>query len=552
MLAALVLLAAAQSQMAPRDAAPTAPSRPTGTAIVRGRVVAADTGLPLRRALVSISGRSPEGHGRGLSLSIYTDAQGRYEARDLPAGSYVIQARPNQYQAQYLPQEIPQDASPDDLPRVNLADGQRLEGYDLALPRAGAIVGRIIDENGDPVGGAAVRILRPGDRSELGNYGAQSSDEFGRYRLFHLTPGEYELVVRPYGIADVFSPAEGPSLGFVETYYPGTHSREEARRVRVRGGQETSLGDFQLARTRMLHITGTVLDSRGAPPVSLTMVSLFNNSRITPTSVGRNGRFAFDQPQPPGTYRLIARKSDESGEDTLEYGKVAVTLVDADIEDVIIPMKATVNLTGRLVFDTAGPPAGSGSNQAIVPQTKEDTQLLLRAATVGADLTFTLKSIAGEVLLRPAGSVIPGWYLKAVLLGDRDITDVPTEFGADDSGRVRVVLTNRASELSGSVTNAKGEPVKSCNVVLFSEDRAAWFSASSRFRTVFTQGGRFDLKGLRPGRYYLVALPVERRVNEYTMDAAVLDALVREATALVLGEDEQRVVDLKLAGAGGL
>jgi len=75
-----------------------------------------------------------------------------------------------------------------------------------------------------------------------------------------------------------------------------------------------------------------------------------------------------------------------------------------------------------------------------------------------------------------------GWYLKAVLLGERDITDVPTEFAADDAGRVRVVLTNRASELSGTVTDDKGEPVKFCNVVLFSEDRTAWFGASSRVR----------------------------------------------------------------------
>ena len=147
--------------------------------------------------------------------------------------------------------------------------------------------------------------------------------------------------------------------------------------------------------------------------------------------------------------------------------------------------------------------------------------------------------------------MIPGQYLKAVLLGDRDITDADG-VGADDSGRVRVVLTNRASGLSGTVTNDKGEPVKSSNVVLFSEDRAAWFNASTRFRTVFTQGGRFDIKGLRPGRYYLVALPSARRVNEYTMDAAVLDALVHEATTVVLGEDEQRVVDLKLAAAGRL
>jgi hypothetical protein len=63
--------------------------------------------------------------------------------------------------------------------------------------------------------------------------------------------------------------------------------------------------------------------------------------------------------------------------------------------------------------------------------------------------------------------------------------------------------------------------------------------------------GRFSIKGLRAGRYYLIALPHERGITEQDLDAAILGALVREATALVLGDDEQRVVDLKLASKEG-
>jgi hypothetical protein len=303
----------------------------------------------------------------------------------------------------------------------------------------------------------------------------------------------------------------------------------------------------------MLNLKGTVLDSRGAP-APRSIVSLFGHDEMIGFRPDANGRFLIHQAQPPGAYRLVAQMPDENGEGTLEYGSVAVTLVDADIENVIIPMKATVNLTGRVVFDTAVPPALSSTIQAMAVDPKDPSEpahLPPRMATVGADLTFTLRRLAGELLLRSSGSLMPGWYLKAVLLGDRDITDVPTEFTADDSGRVRVVLTNRASELSGNVTDDKGEPVKFCNVVLFSEDRAAWFASSSRVRSNFPQGGRYNMKGLKPGRYYVIALPSERRINEHTMDAATLEALVREATALVLGDDEPRVVDLKLAAAGG-
>lgn len=256
-----------------------------------------------------------------------------------------------------------------------------------------------------------------------------------------------------------------------------------------------------------------------------------------------------------GTYRLIARMADESRETTIEYASTPLTLVDADVEDVVISMKATVTLTGRVVFDAAAPPVLAADALGIGAQPKDrstNTQLPLSTAAVAADLTFTLRRIAGELLLRPSGRILAGWVLKAVLLGNQDVTDVPTEFRAKDAGRLQVVLTNRASELAGSVTDDKGEAVTNSTVVLFSEDKAAWFGSSIGFRTTRPErDGRFSIKGLRPGRYYLIALPPARAIDDQTVNAATLEPLVRDATALVLGEDEQRVVDLKLVKPGG-
>src|SRR6185503_15253918 len=52
----------------------------TGTGSLRGRVVANDTGTAVRRAQVRITGPDI-----GTKTTL-TDAQGRYEFRDLPAG----------------------------------------------------------------------------------------------------------------------------------------------------------------------------------------------------------------------------------------------------------------------------------------------------------------------------------------------------------------------------------------------------------------------------------------------------------------------------------
>jgi hypothetical protein len=560
-LAALVLLAASldvardrQAVAPPRDPGSTPAPPSSGTGIIRGRVVAADTSVPVRRALVTITGAGL-GRGAAASRTVYTDAQGRYELRNLPPGVYLVTARPSQYQGQYLSAVLPRTPS-GDPPRVTVTADRPVEGYDFVLRRAGVIAGRLVDENGDPVSGVYIQASRFEDPPNRGTGYAQMSDELGRYRIFGLTDGDYRVMARPSSSGDSIQPGEGQSLGFLETYYPGTHAREEAGRLRVRIGQETAAGDLPLTRTRAMRVSGIVYDAQGAPAggANRAMVTLARAGGGTGIGLDPQGRFFFREPQAPGTYRLIARRADESGETTVEYGSVAITLIDKDIDDAVVTMKPTVSVAGSVVFEPA-PPSTLGTDFLSIGAQPKDrsipTQMFIRSAPVGADRTFTVRRIGGEWLLRPSGRALSGWFLKAIMLGNDDITDVPTEFKSEDSGRLQVVLTNRASELSGTVTNDKGEAV-SGRVVLFGEDKASWFGASIRSRMIFPgRDGRFSIKGLRAGRYYLIALPHERGITEQDLDAAILGALVREATALVLGDDEQRVVDLKLASKEG-
>ena len=152
---------------------------------ISGRVVAADNGRPLKRARVAITAAELPG-GRATQ----TDDSGLYDLGELPAGRYTLTVSKTGFIGLSYGQRRPLQAGTP----LQLADGQRLKDVDFRLPRGGAIAGRIFDEDGEPMPGAIVRVLRyqymQGDRRLVPVDTAQSDDK-GSYRVWGLTPADY-------------------------------------------------------------------------------------------------------------------------------------------------------------------------------------------------------------------------------------------------------------------------------------------------------------------------------------------------------------------------
>jgi hypothetical protein len=58
------------------------------------------------------------------------------------------------------------------------------------------------------------------------------------------------------------------------------------------------------------------------------------------------------------------------------------------------------------------------------------------------------------------------------------------------------------------------------------------------------------LSGLRAGRYFIIALPRDQVEAYRDAGPDFFEPLVRDATSILVGEDESRPVDLKLATGG--
>jgi hypothetical protein len=105
-----------------------------------------------------------------------------------------------------------------------------------------------------------------------------------------------------------------------------------------------------------------------------------------------------------------------------------------------------------------------------------------------------------------------GWFLKAVIVDGKDVTDLGFEVASGQTtAGIQVVVTQRMASLTGVVTGADGKPVSDSSVVAFAADEAKW-GPSTRFIVsgASREDGSFSLRGLPQGEYVVVAVaPLE-------------------------------------------
>jgi protocatechuate 3,4-dioxygenase beta subunit len=298
----------------PRDTPPA--DAPRGTAVIRGVVLAADTGTPIGRAQVRAF--APGIRDNRLAT---TDAQGRFEFRELAAGRYTITANKGGFVGLQYGQRRPSESGTP----LEIGNGQLVDKLVIALPRGSVISGRIFDEFGEPVANAIVNAFRYGYAGGARRYlpaGGQNSrdttDDQGAFRLFGLPPGEY-IVSANFrgGGGDVTDPSTEPS-GYAPTYFPGTPNGAEAQRVRVDVGQE--LGSVNFAKSTTL--SGAVLDGRGRPVTAGAVVVFpaeerlwtYQSRFIRLARADQSGRYEIKGLPPYDDYRLAAVQEAEDGQ----------------------------------------------------------------------------------------------------------------------------------------------------------------------------------------------------------------------------------------------
>ena len=521
--------AAPRPQMPPRDGAAAVP---TGTAGIRGRVMAADTNTPLRRAQVRITGAQP-----GIQQTANTDADGRYEFAKLPASRYTITVTRNGYVTLQFGQQRPFEPGKP----LNLAEGEIAEKIDFALPRGGVITGRITDNLGEPLAGVRMDAQRyqylPGGQRRLtsaGNPGIPFgfvTDDLGQFRVYGLMPGAYVVSASPpiIGSASMTAGAgtasSGGDDGYTTTYFPGTGNADEAQSITVGVGQEAN-ATFAVVSAKMSRISGVVRNAQGNP-VGRVQLMLATRTGSGSSSMGgttqADGSFAFANVT-PGEHSIDVRPlpiglvapGGAPGND--EFASVSVTATGQDITGLIITTGGGANspaawcsrgMPNRRTRARAAVQSPARIGRSIDPA-HDGFPAGQRAGGRDRTLSDPRRQRACH-FSRSGDSRVPpvqGWYLKSVTLNGVDITD--TGFDAKPSTNttgLEVTMTDKQTSLSGTVKNARGDAIKDFVVAIFPA-AAKEGTAATRFTRAVRpdQQGRYETKGLPPGDYVAVAV----------------------------------------------
>jgi hypothetical protein len=294
-----------------------------------------------------------------------------------------------------------------------------------------------------------------------------------------------------------------------------------------------------------------VVDALGRVPAKAAVVlrpeapqGMDSDGSGVSVSLKSDGRFTFPD-LAPGAYRLGAEVTvPETG--VRERTELTATLAGDNLEGLVLRTGPAARIAGRIEAEDGVLPSVAPFGISAAPLTPGGPSAGGYNGTLRDDWSFVLDNLpAGPYVLRTFG-LPAGWAVKTVIVGGKDLTDGPIPLqGAQSVSEVRVVITNRLTEVRGTVVDDRNRPVGAFTVLVFAEDEARW-PGRTRYCLAARgdQKGQYSVRGLPPGAYRAVALEAleDGRAN----DPELLRQLKSRATRLTLDEGERRTLDLKL------
>ena len=514
---------------------------------IEGAVLKSTTGQPLKRASITAQRMGPN----GSPHTVRTDPGGRFVLKGLEPGEYNLWVNRDGYLGMGYGQEVPN--GPGKL--LKLAPGQQKKDLVFRLIPTGAIIGRVYDEDGEPISGVSVQALRftffNGHR-RLDPVMGTSTNDLGEYRLAGLSPDKYFV-----GATDDQPDPGGEDApeAYAPLYYPGTSDPGGAAQVEVQAGGETPV-DFNLAPVPAVRVRGRIVSAALNRPgigVNITLVRRLTGGPNFQGQASVNlaeGTFEIRN-VPPGSYALVAQMWDNGKQyNALEPLEVGST----DVEGITLQPTAGCEIRGRVRVEGAtGPGSTQGNAQVNLGGLQVSLQPLdplpigVQPATIEADGGFVLKDVPDGSYALNVCCLPQDLYLKAARLGGDDVLDAGLTLSQGrPAGPLEIAVSAAGGHIDGVVQRDQ-KPFPGATVVLAPDanrrGQTRLYSAA-----VSDQQGRFALGSIPPGDYELFAW--ERVEEGAYVDPDFLRRYEGRGKAVHVDESGKLKVELELIPAG--
>jgi hypothetical protein len=498
-------------------------------------VVEAGSGKPVANATIQLVANPSAPNSSPLSATARSGRDGTFTLTNLKPGDGLLGVSAPGYVS-----DLSAGSGPG---RMVWTENQKLTNIRIELTPTGTIAGRVVNQQGDPMGNTAVQAVQlsyQNGRKKWRVAESRPTNDLGEYRLFWLDPGRYfvrtvqgdtvetsintsmqqvhineKLDVQPPAlIRNLANDGSTSDEAVLPIYYPGTPEAAQAVAVDIHPGQTARI-DFQSSRVPVHRvggrITGGSVESGGGSTVRLVPLNpngaqvTFPDDYLDLESLIEGNSFDIGG-VPPGSYAVLV---DLHRDGTSMSARTTIDVHNADVNELVIAPTPNVRVTGTFLID-------SGSNDD--KSSGVSAQLQLRSKTSDAD--FVPGFIANSVLTFenvPADDYsiesfsarleIPGKtgsspaYIESIRAGGQDVLQNGLHVDSGFDQPLRIVIRNDFGSVSGRVTGIPPQYPKPVVMLVPSirNDR-------SRYKmTGVDTTGEFQFKDVAPGDYKLFA-----------------------------------------------